>query len=593
MKLFDFWKNTTLCPKERKKEYKKLPFYDELRKRLTFTEKTIYEFLCTSVGDDKELYALNYFDTRITFFDMFRKINLVARGLKYLKVKEKDVVAICMPNTPEAVETFYAINKIGAVSDMIHPLLSPKEIASYLKETNAKILFLYDALYEKLVPYLEDTAVQKVILLSISESMSGLKKIGYKMMRGRKNKIPISNEHEYMTWSQLLNVGYLYHKNIRTKMNAKSLAIILHSGGTTGSPKGVMISNYNFNALAEQGSVNVIEVEPKDKIVTVLPIFHGFGLGVCVHCPLILKVEVILMPEFDAKEYASIIRKYHPQVLAGVPTLWEAMMSNRTFAKVDLSPLKYLISGGDRLPLTMEREMNEFLKKHRSTISITKGYGMTESVAATAYTFKDSNVPGSIGHPMIGNEFAICKPGSIEEVKRGTEGEICVKGPSVMIGYYKKNKETSEVLKRHRDGKLWLHTGDAGYIDETGTIFFTRRLKRVIVSSGFNIYPSAIEEVLENHPKVQKSCVIGIPHPYKMMVAKAFIVLKDDCEPNVMLKAELRLLCKKELPAFSQPKEYEFLKELPKTLYGKTDYKKLECEEQKRYEKNDSSRMGL
>lgn len=571
------------------KQCKPSTFYTEDKKRIIFTDKTIYDFLVNSTKDSLDLYALNYFGTRITYGEMFKKINLAARSLKQLGIKEKEIVSICMPNTVEAVVMFYAINKIGAVVDMIHPLSSPKEIANYLFKTESKILFLYDEICEKVVPYLEDTNVQKVILLSISESMPKLTRFGYELTKGLKSKSSKCCDKDCLSWSDFLNSGYLYHKKIQSKMAGKSLALILHSGGTTGTPKGVMISNYNFNALAIQGSVNVSKVQPRDKIITVLPIFHGFGLGVCVHCPLILKVEVILTPDFDPKRFSHIIKKYRPQVLAGVPTLWEAFMSNKVFSKIDLSLLKYVISGGDKLPINMEREMNAFLKKHKASIVITKGYGMTESVAATAYTFEGKNVLGSIGSPMVGNKFSICQPGTCKEVAIHEEGEICVHGPSIMMGYYKLPKETKEMLKKHSDGKIWLHTGDAGRIDENGIIYFTRRLKRMIVSSGFNIYPNAIEEVIEKHPKVQKCCVIGVPHPYKMNVAKAFVVLKEGIEPNIKIKAELRLLCKKELATYSQPKEYEFVSTLPKTLYNKTDYKKLELEERQKYEKKKTS----
>ena len=516
---------------------------------------------------------------------MFRGINMIAKSLKYLGVKKGDIVTICMPNTPEAVEAFYAINKIGAIADMIHPLSSPKEINEYLKASQSRILILHDANYEKVGSYIEDTSVYRTILTSASESMPPMLYLGYMLTRGLKTKKPKRWEHNFLSWSEFINMGYLYHNKTDAKMNSKSLAVILHSGGTTGTPKGIMISNYNFNALAQQGSINVSNIKPKEKIMTILPIFHGFGLGVCLHCPLTLKVEVILIPEFDAKRFPKTFLKYRPNVLAGVPTLWEAMMTNERFNNVDMSCLKYMISGGDNLSIDMENRMNDFLHSHNATIVMSKGYGMTESVAATAYTFEDSNEPGSIGIPMIGNKFVICKPDTIEPLPLGEEGEICVNGPTVMMGYYDNKEETDKVLKRHKDGEIWLHTGDAGYINKDGLIYFTQRLKRVIVSSGFNVYPSQIEAAIERHPKVQKCCVVGIPHPYKMRAAKAYVVLKKGETPTTKIKAELRLLCKKELAAYSQPKEFEFIDELPKTLYNKIDYKKLEKESELEYEK--------
>lgn len=553
-----------------------LSYYSKEDRSIRFTTKTIYNYLKECVGNNLDLYALNYFGTRITFGEMFKKINSIAKSLKVLKVEKGDIVTICMPNTPEAVMTFYACNKIGAVADMIHPLSAPNEVKQYLEESNSKILILYDANYEKYREVIAESNIRKTIFVSVSESMPLFTSIGFQILKGLKIKKAPLTDRAYLSWKEFIALGYTYIKSTDVTANAKDLALILHSGGTTGKPKGIMISNYNFNAEAQQGAVNVYNVRPKDKIMTILPIFHGFGLGVCVHCPLCLKVEVILIPEFEAKRFSQIINDYRPNVIAGVPTLWEAMLTNKNFENIDLSHLKYIISGGDHMNLTLENKMNKFLKSRGAKVKMSKGYGMTESVAATAYTFDNSNEPGSVGIPMIGNAFCICKPGSTEILPFNQEGEICVSGPTVMMGYYRNEEETAKVLKRHDDKEIWLHTGDIGYIKENGVIYYTQRIKRIIVSSGFNIYPSVIEEVITSHPKVKQCCVIGIPHPYKMQIAKAFIVLKDGVEPNIKIKAEISLLCKKNLAAYSQPKELEFIDELPKTLYNKIDYKELE-----------------
>lgn len=556
-----------------------LSYYSESTRSIKFTNKTVFEYLKDQVGSDINLYALNYFGTRITYAEMFDRINEIARSLKYLGVKKGDVVTICMPNTPEAVMMFYAVNSIGAVADMIHPLSAAKEVAHCLNESKSRILMLYDVNYGKYKDSLINTNLYKTILTSVSESMPLATSIGYKVLNAFKIKKAPLSDNDYMRWNEFLSLSKLYRKKIDNGgMQSKDLAIILHSGGTTGTPKGIMISNYNFNAEAQQGSINVIEVKPKEKIMTILPIFHGFGLGVCTHCPLCLKVETILIPEFDAKRFAKTIEYFKPNILAGVPTLWEAMMNSKYFENVDLSMLKYVISGGDHLTLNMEEKMNDFLHSHGAKIDVSKGYGMTESVAATAYTFENTNYPSSIGIPMVGNLISICKPDSTDPLPANEEGEICVSGPTVMMGYLNNEEETKKVLKYHKDGRLWLHTGDAGYINDKGIIYFTQRLKRVIVSSGFNVYPSQIEEVIESHPKVKRCAVIGVPHPHRMSVAKAYVVLEENVKPNVKIEAEIRLLCKKNLAAYSLPKEIVFKNDLPKTLYNKVDYKALEKE---------------
>ena len=257
-------------------------------------------------------------------------------------------------------------------------------------------------------------------------------------------------------------------------------------------------------------------------------------------------------------------------------------MSNKKFDNVDLSNLKYIISGGDYLRIPQEIRINKFLHEHGAKVNISKGYGMTESVAATCFTFPGTNEPGSIGIPMVGNSYKICNPETGEELPLGEEGEICVTGPTLMMGYLNNAEETSKILRKHKDGRTWLHTGDIGYISLNGIVYYTQRLKRMIVVSGFNVYPSQIEDVIQSHELVDKVCVIGVPHPYKMHVPKAIIVLKNNIEENPKIIREIKELCKEKLSVYSVPKEFEFRKDLPKTLYGKTDYKNLEYESSKK-----------
>ncbi len=563
-----------------------LDYYSREERSIKFTNKSIYDYMVDEVGNDLDYIALNYFENRISYNDFFKSINMCARALREFGVKEKDVVTICMPNMPEAIYIFYACNKIGAVVDIIHPLSSPEQVKFYLQESKSRYLFLVDFNYDKLKEIIPETLVYKTILVSPKESMPVGLNIGYAVTRGIKTKKPLFYDTSYMSWKKFMRYGISNLREYHAKVNSKDLALILHSGGTTGTPKGIMISNYSFNAIAQQGAVNVIDVRPKDKIVTVLPIFHGFGLGICIHTPICLKVETILMPEYNANRFYKIWKNDKPHVILGVPTLWEGMMSNKKFDNVDMSQLKYIISGGDYLSIQAETRINNFLHKHGAKVNILKGYGMTESVAATAYTFPGTNEPGSIGIPMVGNNYKICHPETMEEMPLGEEGEICVNGPTLMMGYLNNEEETNQVIRIHKDGKRWLHTGDLGYISLNGVIYFTSRLKRMIVVSGFNVYPSMIEKTILKHDAVSKVCVVGIPHPYKMHVPKAFIVLKDGIKPSNKLKLEIKELCKKELAVYSIPKEIEFRDSLPVTLYNKTNYKLLEDEALEEYNKS-------
>ena len=564
--------------KPRHKNEPWLDYYSRKERSIKFTTKSIYHYMKDSVGTDLDYIALNYFDNRISYNEFFDNIDTCARALRSFGVKEKDIVTICLPNMPEAIYAFYACNKIGAIADMVHPLSSPEQLKFYLKENKSRFLFLIDFNYDKFKDVIEESLVYKTILVSPKLSMPLTLSIGYTLTRSLGIKRPRLSDSDYMSWKDFMIKGVAYNKNFEANVKKDDIALILHSGGTTGTPKGIMISNYSFNALAQQSGVNVIDVRPKDKIVTILPIFHGFGLGVCVHTPLSLKVETILMPEYDANRFYKIWKNDKPHVILGVPTLWEGMMNNKKFDKVDMSQLKYIISGGDHLSVANETKINEFLHKHGAHVNICKGYGMTESVAATCYTFPGTNEPGSIGIPMVGNTYKIWDPEKNIEKEIGEEGEIIVNGPTLMSGYLNNQKETKNVLKKH-NGKLWLHTGDIGYISANGIVYYTQRLKRMIVVSGFNVYPSMIESVLESHKAIKKACVIGIPHQYKMHVPKAFIVLNEGYKYNNSLEKELKELCKKELAVFSVPKEIEVRENLPKTLYNKIDYKELEKEE--------------
>ncbi|MBR2828259.1 MAG: AMP-binding protein [Bacilli bacterium] len=574
-----FFKNLiTKLFKEKKDQVPWLKFYSREERSIEFTSKSIYHYMVDEVGEDKDFIALNYFGNRISYNEFFDNINICSRALRSFGVKEGDVVTICLPNMPEAIYAFYACNKIGAIADMVHPLSSPEQISFYLKENKSRFLLLVDFDYDNFKDVLENTLVYKTILVSPKLSMPLGLSVGYTLTRSIKLKRPKFFDRDFMSWKEFMARGVTYSKDFSADVKKDDVAVILHSGGTTGTPKGIMISNYSFNALSQQSAVNVIDVRPKDKIVTILPIFHGFGLGVCVHTPLCLRVETILMPEYDANRFYKIWKNDKPHVILGVPTLWEGMMSNKKFDDVDMSQLKYIVSGGDYLSVPQEVRINEFLHKHGAHVNILKGYGMTESVAATCYTFPGTNEPGSIGIPMVGNTYKICDPETGEELDIGCEGEICVHGPTLMSGYLNNEKETNEILRKHKDGKIWLHTGDIGYISPNGVVYYTQRLKRMIIVSGFNVYPSMIEEVLESHIAIKKSCVIGIPHPYKMHVPKAFLILNDGYKLTSKLKKELKELCKEKLSVFSVPKEFEERKEFPKTLYSKVDYKKLEQE---------------
>ncbi len=559
-------------------------YYTKEELNINVPNVSIYQLMEESAKNNLHNVALEYLGKNITYKQFLQLIDKCAKSFLQIGVKEGDTVTICMPNTPEALITFYAVNKIGAIANMIHPLSSEEEIKSYLQESNSIVLVMIDVCYEKVCNIIQDTNVTKTIVVSAKNSMPIILGMGYLITQGYKIKKP-RRDDRYIYWNEFLLRSYLYHGNVETKLRLGEPSVILHSGGTTGNPKGILLSDYNFNALVEQAKVIFNNLNYKDSILVILPNFHGFGLGVSMHLPLCLGVKLILVPQFNAKKFDELLAKYRPSVITGVPTLFEAMLNNSGMKYVDLSFLKYVVSGGDSLSIPMFAKINEFLSSHGSKIKIFQGYGMTESLAATAVTHGISYREGSIGIPFPGNYFKIVYPGTQDEVPTNEDGEICVSGPTVMMGYLNNEKETNEVLQVHKDKRIWLHTGDIGCMDKDGVIYFKQRLKRMIISSGYNVYPQHIEKVIEEHEAVLNCSVVGIPHPYKVQVAKAYIVLKEEYRAKRSVKKSIEEHCKKHLAKYSIPYEYEYREALPKTLLGKVNYRELEKEN--RGEKND------
>lgn len=559
-------------------------YYSKEERNLKIPNKTIYELLKESAIEHSSLMAINYFGTKITFNSFLKEIDKAACSFKSQGIRKGDIVSICMPNTPEALISFYALNKIGAIAEMIHPLSSEVEIKNYLNSTGSVMLIMIDLCYEKVRNIIKETKVYKTIVVSAKDSMPFWMGVGYAFTKGAHILKP-SRQGEYLYWKEFIFSGRNYSNLQNDNCKVDDPAVILHSGGTTGNPKSIVLSNKNLNALAIEARLELNYIYPGETILGVLPLFHGFGLGVTMHCAFCKGVGVILIPQFNPKTFDKLLMKYRPNLVMGVPTLFEALLGTKN-DKLDLSFLKCVVSGGDSMNATQITKINNFLQEHGCSRKVIQGYGMTESLAAVCVSFKEvSNKEGSIGIPLPGNYLKIVTPNTQNEVPVGMDGEICISGPTVMMGYLDNEKETNEVLQIHKDGRVWLHTGDMGYMDSDGVFFYRQRIKRMLITSGYNVYPSQVEHVIEEHEAVLNCTVIGIPHPYKVQVAKAFIVLKNGYSDNLFTKNSIKEHCKKYLAVYSVPYEFEFRKSLPKTLIGKIDFKKLQEEESSKYEK--------
>ncbi len=552
-------------------------YYKKDERNINVPNLSIYEYLVASSEFNLHVTALNYFRNKTTFKQFLTQIDLCARALKSQGIREDDVVTVCMANTPEAIISLYAINKIGAIANMIHPLSAEEEIKNSLNNTNSVMLIAIDLAYGKIKQIINDTRIYKTVIVSPANSMPQLLSLGYRLTKGRKIESP-KNSEKFIYWDHFISRGKHYQETVLVHRAKDDDALILHSGGTTGVPKNIVLTNGNINCIIEQAKIIFPKIGTNDSFLSILPLFHCFGLVVCIHAPLCLGASCILVPQFDAKRFDKLITKYHPTVLAGVPTLFEALLTNKHMNNVDMSDVKYVVSGGDSLNNVKNKKVNDFLKKHNCSATLMQGYGMTESSGPFAIGGCGSNKLGSIGIPLPGNVVAIVEPNTGIRVQEKEIGEICLCGPSVMKGYLANPEATSNILRLHDDGKYWIHTGDLGYMDEDGVLFYVQRLKRMIIVSGYNVYPSYVEDVIMEHPDVENCGVIGIPHPYKVQVPKAYIVLKDGVKDNILVKKSIKDYCKKHLSNYMIPKEFEFRESLPKTTIGKVNYHELEQE---------------
>ena len=528
--------------------------------------------------------AYDFMGGKVRYRDFINKVDNCARALAAIGVKEGEAVTICMPNAPQAVVMFYAVNKIGAIANMVHPLSSEKEIEFCLKLSKSVVCLTLDQFYGKFANIKENVQLRSLILTSIKDVLSPVKRKGYYLLEGRKiAKVPATAE--VVWWEKFLLDGMRYKGPYHANKRGEDEAVILYSGGTTGTQKGIMLTNLNFNALSQQIIATNPMFKPGDKMLAVMPVFHGFGLGVCIHSMLSEGGRCLLIPRFTAESYAKLIKKHKPNFIAGVPTLYEALLRIHTLDRADLSCLKGVFSGGDSLSIELKKKFDKFLKDHNASIPVREGYGTTECVTASCLTPSHWYKEGSIGLPFPDTYYKIVKPGTEKEVPYGEEGEICLSGPTVMKEYINNPEETAQTLRKHADGLTWVHTGDLGKMDEDGFIYFRQRLKRMIVTSGYNVYPSQIENVLDAHEYVHMSCVIGVPDPLKMQRVVAFVMLKPDIKVSEEeAREELMKYLAKHVAKFEMPKEIEFRKELPKTLVGKVAYRVLEEEELKKYQ---------
>ena len=568
------------------------PWMGKVPVHLDYYQGSMVEMVEDAAKRFPNTLAYEFMGTKADYTRLVREIHACARALRALGIREGEKVTIAMPNAPQAVAMFYAVNMVGAIANMIHPLSAEGEIEFYLNDSESVAALTLDQFYPKFASIRANCPhLKHLIIASVADALKPLMKLGYKLTAGRK-VAPVPKDADIVTWKRFIEDGRSFTADPRIRRAPNQPAVILYSGGTTGITKGILLSNLNFNALAAQIIATNPIWAPADKMLAIMPMFHGFGLGVSIHSMLANGGECILVPRFSAQTFPDLLRKYQPNYIAGVPTLYEALMRAEGAEGLNLKCLKGVFSGGDSLPPELKKRFDAFLKDHGATIEVREDYGTTECVTASCLTPLTKAKEGSIGIPFPDTYYKIVKVGTEEEVPYGTEGEICLAGPTVMLEYVKHPEETAQTRRVHADGLTWIHTGDLGVMDDDGYVYFRQRIKRMIITSGYNVYPSQVENILDAHEAVHLSCVIGVKDPYKMQKVKAYIVLKPGYEPSEATRAQLMDYCRKHIAKYALPYEIEFRDDLPKTLVGKVAYRVLEEEMAARQEAEANEQDG-
>ena len=554
-----------------------LKYYDQKFIDQTLPALSAFEYVCQRSKNHLNDTALEYYGRKFTYADLIVNVKKTAAALRGVGVKKGDIVTVVSIMTPEIIALFYAADMMGATLNLVDPRYSVEGIREYIEEVDSHLLVCLNVVYERCRQAAKRTNVEKVIVLSPADSLPPVMAVGYKLTTPDKNKYA-SN---VIRWKQFIKGGE-GQSTAAEPYDPDHACVVVHTGGTTGSPKGVMLTDDCFNGIALQFQAYPKLFHRGQKLMNVMPPFIAYGFACGIHLPLVLGFTVIIIPNLDPAKLGSLVLKHKPEHMFGVPTHYQQLASDPKLRDKDLSFIINYAAGGDSLSRGAEQTVNDFLAAHGARYPIAKGYGMTEVSSAATVAAGLDNKPGSVGIPMVNTVVAAFEPGTDQELPIGQRGELCISGPCLMKGYYNKPEETAILLRRHPDGRVWAHTGDMGYLDEDGFVYLDSRIKRMIIRhDGFKVFPSMIENVVSRHPAVHQCSVVGCTDkdhtqgrlPFVYIVLKADITAKKK-----QVIRELERMCAEELPEYVQPVAYKFISSMPMTPVGKVDYRQLEAD---------------
>ena len=555
-----------------------LKYYAQKYIDQTLPTCSAFDYVCQQNKNRLGEAALNYYGRKFTYADFIVNVKKTAAALRGVGVKKGDIITVVSVMTPEVIYAFYAADLIGATLNLVDPRYSVEGIRDYIEEVDSHLLICLNVVYERCRQAAKRTHVERVLVLSPADSLPIHLKLGYKLTSPDKNKYKSNVLH----WKQFLANGE-GQSTAAEPYDPGHACVVVHTGGTTGSPKGVMLTDSCFNAIAQQFSAYDTLFKKGQTLMNIMPPFIAYGYACGVHLPLVLGLKVVIIPNLDPAKLGSLLLKYRPEHMFGVPSHYQQMAADPKLQKKDLSFIRNYAAGGDAISLGAEKSVNEFLKAHNVEYPMAKGYGMTEISSAATVAAGKLNKPGSVGIPMVNTVISVFEPGTEKELPIGQRGELCISGPGMMKGYYNKPDETAMILRTHADGRVWVHTGDLGYLDEDGFVYLDSRIKRLIIRhDGFKVFPSMIENVVSQHPAVHQCSVVGCADKDHVQGRLPFVyIVLNPAAAGVKKKQivkELRQMCMEELPEYVQPVAYKFIAEMPMTPVGKFDYRKLEEE---------------
>lgn len=550
-----------------------MKYYSEEARNAELPHCKAYDYIIERNKDRLDAPALHYYGANISFRDLMHRVDACANGFAALGVKEGEIVSFLSVSIPETIAAVYALNKIGAAANTIDPRMDVSSIQRMIRESGSRFLIVMDVAFPKVRPIMESIGQEKIIVQSAATSLPLVKRVAKTLT----TKTDIPYGEKVIKWKQFIRLGR-HTVAKEAPYVGDALVAITYTGGTTGHPKGVMMTNDSMNSVGMNFIHSAVFHEDGDRFLGIIPIFAAYGMVCGLHMPLCMRMTLVPIPKFVPNEIGKLVRTFRPQHVISTPVFIELLIGSSEVQKMDLSFLYTLASGGDSMNEGLENKLNVFRKEHNMRYPLAQGYGMSELSAAASFCVNDVYKPGSVGIPSLTVNVGIFDPETGDELGYNRNGEVCVTGPSMMKGYFNNPAETDYVMRRHSDGRIWIHSGDLGYMDEDGFLFIKGRIKRMITRfDGHKVFPINLESLIADRADVYNCAVIGVndAEHSQGQYPLALVELMPDVEADAAC-ADIFAFCDQNVEERGKPVAVLAVDKLPLTGMGKIDYRELE-----------------